>query len=125
MRIACRLNLLAVCMRAEAAFDEIEILNVVAAEEQALGHDARVVRIIDHFMHTGPHGKRTCVRISDFEGDIETPEHCLCKRSMACCLRTRAIAARLQSRPCAARLRLAVDRARFAHDVAPSGRHQS
>ena len=47
------------CARAEAAFDEIEILNVVAAEEQALGHDAHVVRIIDNFMHKGPHGKRT------------------------------------------------------------------
>ncbi len=125
MCIACRLKLPAVCMRAEAAFDEIEILNVVAAEEQALGHDARVVRIIDHFMHTGPHGKRTCVHRSDFEVEIETPEHCLCKRSMACCLRTRGIAARLQSRPCAARLRLAVDRARFAHAVATSSRHLS
>lgn len=44
---------------AEAAYDEIEILNVVAAEEQRLGYDARVVRIIDSFFHRGPHGKRT------------------------------------------------------------------
>jgi serine/threonine-protein kinase SRPK3 len=47
------------CTRTEAAFDEIEILNVVAAQERAFGHDAKVVRIIDSFFHAGPHGKRT------------------------------------------------------------------
>jgi hypothetical protein len=45
--------------RAEAAYDEIDILGTVAKEEDASGKDSRVVRIIDHFMHRGPHGMRT------------------------------------------------------------------
>ncbi len=44
---------------AEAAYDEIDILGTIAREEEACGFDCHVVRIVDHFMHRGPHGLRT------------------------------------------------------------------
>ena len=53
---ACRL------VDAEAAYDEIDILGTIAREEEAAGFDCHVVRIVDHFMHRGPHGLRTSLR---------------------------------------------------------------
>eukprot|EP00602_Paraphysomonas_sp_CaronLab_P002929 CAMPEP_0185030754 /NCGR_PEP_ID=MMETSP1103-20130426/17794_1 /TAXON_ID=36769 /ORGANISM="Paraphysomonas bandaiensis, Strain Caron Lab Isolate" /LENGTH=1040 /DNA_ID=CAMNT_0027565995 /DNA_START=63 /DNA_END=3185 /DNA_ORIENTATION=- len=53
----------------EAAFDEIELLrciSVATTKERALkeygpGYDCGTVTLLDHFEHTGPHGKHVCM----------------------------------------------------------------
>ena len=50
----------------EAAVDEVDILKLIARKEDALiskhGHmHAHVVRLVDHFFHEGPNGKRKLV----------------------------------------------------------------
>eukprot|EP00741_Cyanophora_paradoxa_P015636 tig00020903_g15093.t1 len=43
----------------EAAMDEIEILNQIAAKD--LKNEKHVARLLDHFIHVGPHGRHMCM----------------------------------------------------------------
>ncbi|XP_057542267.1 uncharacterized protein LOC130820774 [Amaranthus tricolor] len=51
---------------AQAALHEIEILSAIAEGEQS--HSKCVVRLIDHFKHTGPNGQHLCM-VLEFLGD--------------------------------------------------------